>query len=333
MKDYIIDKKVNEFIGNYENIKELKLSYSNSLERYSLALSTTIRNEAIDKSKIENTKKIIKSNTSIFSNFRVAKVQNYLSILLSNDSYVEENFKYILSIYEKLKSNKFSNNEYLPFVAIIMYENKHKMEVDNCIEKTKYTYEFMKKYHPFLTSSEDYVLATLIAINSSNLESDLEYIEKSYKLLNEKRFYKSNNLQALSHVMSFSKDKDEESIEKVVRIKKLLEKSNCKLESNAYPLIGAISFIECDEETIVNQIKKVSDNLKDIKGFGNFSLGKGYRNMISTVIVASAYMDYLNEENNLNEISNNIFINILIAIEVAIMITIISVAVTTSSSN
>ncbi len=191
----------------------------------------------------------------------------------------------------------------------------------------------MKNNHPFLTSSDDYCRAALIAINSKNLDSDLEYMENCYKVLNSKGFYKSNNLQSLSHVMVFDKNKNEESLNKVLRIKKLLETNNCKIDGYGYPLIGAISLLECDEEVLVKQIKDVSDKLKDVKGFGNWSLGKNNRNIISAAIVASAYAECFKEEGNLDTITNNIFLEIIIAIEIAIMVAMIAAVSAASSAN
>uniref|UniRef100_UPI00374FCDBF DUF4003 family protein n=2 Tax=Paraclostridium TaxID=1849822 RepID=UPI00374FCDBF len=222
---------------------------------------------------------------------------------------------------------------YLPFTAIIIDQNKNKVDIDTAIYRTKYVYDFMKNNHPFLTSSDDYCRAALIAINSKNLDSDLEYMENCYKVLNSKGFYKSNNLQSLSHVMVFDKNKNEESLNKVLRIKKLLETNNCKIDGYGYPLIGAISLLECDEEVLVKQIKDVSDKLKDVKGFGNWSLGKNNRNIISAAIVASAYADCFKEEGNLDTITNNIFLEIIIAIEIAIMVAMIAAVSAASSAN
>ncbi|WP_270659957.1 DUF4003 family protein, partial [Paraclostridium bifermentans] len=245
----------------------------------------------------------------------------------------EKSFNSILNTYNKLKENKFFNDTYLPFTAIIIDQNKNKVDIDTAIYRTKYVYDFMKNNHPFLTSSDDYCRAALIAINSKNLDSDLEYMENCYKVLNSKGFYKSNNLQSLSHVMVFDKNKNEESLNKVLRIKKLLETNNCKIDGYGYPLIGAISLLECDEEVLVKQIKDVSDKLKDVKGFGNWSLGKNNRNIISAAIVASAYAECFKEEGNLDTITNNIFLEIIIAIEIAIMVAMIAAVSAASSAN
>lgn len=332
MLEITINNKVDLLIQNNEKIKEVKGSWQMGMMQQSCILSSTIKNEYIVPSKVEESIEVIKNNTGIFSNFRGHSLF-YLSNLLSNKENKEEAFNSILNTYNKLKENKFFNDTYLPFTAIIIDQNKNKVDIDTAIYRTKYVYDFMKNNHPFLTSSDDYCRAALIAINSKNLDSDLEYMENCYKVLNSKGFYKSNNLQSLSHVMVFDKNKNEESLNKVLRIKKLLETNNCKIDGYGYPLIGAISLLECDEEVLAKQIKEVSDKLKDVKGFGNWSLGKNNRNIISAAIVASAYADCFKEEGNLDTITNNIFLEIIIAIEIAIMVAMIAAVSAASSAN
>lgn len=332
MQEHVINNKLELLINNHEKIKEVKGSWQMGMMQQSCILSSTIKNQSIIPKKVEESIDIIKKNTGIFSNFRGHSLF-YLSNLLSNKVDIDESFKSILNIYDKLKENKFFNDTYLPFLAIIINENKDKLDVDISIERTRYVYDFMKKNHPFLTSSDDYCRAALIAINSKDLDNDLEYIENCYNIFNSKGFYKSNNLQSLSHIMVFDKNKSEESLNKVLRIKRLLEKNDCKIDGYGYPLIGAISLLEYDEEQLVRQIKNVSDKLKDVKGFGNWSLGKNNRNIISAAIVASAYADYFSEENNIDTISNNIFLEIIIAIEIATMVAIIATVSAASAAN
>lgn len=228
--------------------------------QYSCVLSSTIKNKNINPIKVEESIDIIKTNTGIFSNFRGNSLF-YLANLLSNKTNRENEFKSILNICNKLKENKFTNDSYLPFVAIIIHENQEKMDINTSIEKTKYVYEYMKNHHLWITSSDDYCRAALIAINSKDIDNDLEYIERSYNELNSKGLYKSNNLQSLSHIMALDKNKSKEKLDKVIRIKELLEKQKCKIDGYGYPLIGVLSLIDCDENQLVKQIRDVSDKL------------------------------------------------------------------------
>lgn len=332
MQEYIIQNKLEQFIENYQQIKEVKGAWSMGMIQYSCALSLTIKNQYANKEKIEENLKIIKDNTGIFSNFRGYSMY-YTATLLSTKINAENDFREILDIYKQLKDKSFWGDTYLPFVAIILYENKNKIDIDTCIDNMKYVYEFMKKHHPFLTSSDDYCRVALIAINSKNIDKDLQYIEKCYENLKSNGFYASNNLQALSHIMCFDKDRSSESIDKIIRLKDLMNKENCKIDGYGYPLIGAISLLNCNEDTLVNQVKNVSDSLKEVKGFGNWALGKNNRNMISAAIVASAYADYLKEDSNVDTISNNIFLDIIIAIEIACMVATMAAVSAAAASN
>lgn len=332
IEEYVINEKLNLFISNYESIRESKGAWNMGMMKYSCALSATIKTQNINPIKIEEAQQLIKKNTSIFSNFRGHSLP-YLSTLLSNKSNSENSIRSILNIYDKLKENGFRNDTYLTFVAIIIYENKEKMDVDTAISKTKYVYDYMKKHHPFLTSTDDYCRAALIAIHSKDLDYNLDYIEESYNKLNNNGFFKSNNLQSLSHIMSFDGKKTGESINRVLRIKDLLEQNSVRVDGYGYPLIGAVALLECNEDILVEQVKTVSEKLKKISGFGSFSLGTSNRNMISMALVASCYGDCFNSENNLDAISNNIFVDIIIAIEVATMIAIIAATTAASASN
>ena len=149
--------------------------------------------------------------------------------------------------------------------------NQTESELNLTDRYMKYVYDFMKKHHPFLTSSDDYCRIALISINSRNLDEDLEYIEECYEKLSKNGFYKSNNLQSLSQIMCFDKERNDESINKIVRLKNLLDKEKCKIDSYAYPIIGAIALLDCSEDIVVNQIKNVSNKLKEVIGFGDWS--------------------------------------------------------------
>ncbi|HBF2305492.1 TPA: DUF4003 family protein, partial [Clostridioides difficile] len=215
----------------------------------------------------------------------------------------------------------------------IVYENREKMDYLTCISKMKIIYDYMRKKHPFLTSSDDYCNIALIAIHSKNLDEDLEYIEKCYEFLNENGFYKGNDLQALSQILLFSDDRTMLKCKKTIELKKAFKENDCKMNYYGYPIIGAISLLDYREDEIIEEIKNVSNKLKEEKGFGNWSLGKSNRVMISSAIVASIYADLIRNENNIGSITNNIFLNIVVAIQIACVMAATSAAIASSSSN
>ncbi|HEK9037920.1 TPA: DUF4003 family protein, partial [Clostridioides difficile] len=116
-------------------------------------------------------------------------------------------------------------------------------------------------------------------------------------------------------------------------LKKAFKENDCKMNYYGYPIIGAISLLDYREDEIIEEIKNVSNKLKEEKGFGNWSLGKSNRVMISSAIVASIYADLIRNENNIGSITNNIFLNIVVAIQIACVMAATSAAIASSSSN
>ncbi|HAU5068975.1 TPA: DUF4003 domain-containing protein [Clostridioides difficile] len=332
MEQSFINGKVNLLIENYKALNEVKGSWQMGLIQHSCALAFTLKNKRISPRLVEERIELIKKNTGLFSNFRGYNMF-YMATLLSFESNPESSFKMILDIYKELKSEKFWGDTYLPLTASIVYENREKMDYLTCISKMKIIYNYMRKKHPFLTSSDDYCNIALIAIHSKNLDEDLEYIEKCYEFLNENGFYKGNDLQALSQILLFSDDRTMLKCKKTIELKKAFKENDCKMNYYGYPIIGAISLLDYREDEIIEEIKNVSNKLKEEKGFGNWSLGKSNRVMISSAIVASIYADFIQNENNIGSITNNIFLNIVVAIQIACVMAATSAAIASSSSN
>lgn len=51
--DYVINNKVNLFINNYENLKEIKTPFGIGMMQYSIALSQAMKNKTINSYIIE----------------------------------------------------------------------------------------------------------------------------------------------------------------------------------------------------------------------------------------------------------------------------------------
>lgn len=331
MYQQLIDNQLDLLVKNFNELKNVKGSWSMGMIQHSCALSFTLRRKTIDSKRVEDMLDIIKRNTNIFSNFRGHNLF-YMATLLSFEPNPESSFKAILKNYEELKREKFGSSDFLSLAAIIIYENREKMDLFSVVKRMRHAYDYMKKCHPILTSYDDYCNACLLAINSEDLDKDLEHIEDAYNFLSQNGFYKNNDLQAMSQILAFSEDKSMGKCKKAITLRDALNRSDCKMGYYGNPIIGAISLLEYNEALIISDIKNASDKLKAQKGFGNWVLGKTYRNMLCSSIVASVYGENYAKEHNLDNIANNIFLNIIIAIETATMMACISAAAVSSSS-
>ncbi|MGL5351906.1 MAG: DUF4003 family protein [Clostridium sp.] len=312
----MLNEKLNLMLLNSQKIDNVDGSFGMSMFKKCNALTLTMKNVEIDVLKVNNARRIIKDNTSVFSNFRGYNLLT-TAVNLSLFDNPTEAFNEILDIYGKLK-NEFYQSTYLVLVAHYLYINKNVMTIDEAIRKTRYAYDKMKKNHFFLTSSDDVMASAMIAMNSNDLEKTFEESEECYKILNNRGFFKGNNLQALSNILCFAEGTPEEKCNKVILFDKELRNINMTLKGYALPILGIAILVTDNYKELAVAIKETDMELKKHSGFGALTLGYTTRSMISAALTCSSYLDASSEINNtFTETTKNAVINIIIAMQIA----------------
>ena len=234
---------------------------------------------------------------------------------------MEYSLKEIISIYDKLK-DEFFTNEYLVMAAQVIFNARYRVNVDDSVRNTRVAYDYMKKHHRFLTGQEDIANAAIIATTSANLEETFNEIEESYQYLKDNRISYSNNIQSLSHILSLINLPSIQKCDEVLAMNSIMKEKNVPLKDYFIPMLGIITFLADNKEDFAMNIADVSMNLKKEKGFGNFALGSNFRNMISATLVSIDYLDTL--DNNIKENiiinTNNIALTVSIAMQTAVLI-------------
>lgn len=253
----------------------------------------------------------------MLSNFR-----GYNLLTTATTISLEENMKgsfiELMSIYDKLKGFFFTN-QYLILAAIVIFNARDRVDIDDAVKNTRKVYDYMKKKHRFLTGQEDISAAAMIATTSINIELTLNEIEECYEALIKKGFGIGNNTQSLSHILPLFSGSVEEKVQRVFNVNMALKNNGVPLRYYSLPILGVVAGITDDPNAFAKEVKEVNDKIKSEKGFGTFTLGSTIRNMIATGLVASYYVDRLNEEDKqtLIDTTNNIALTIQIAIEIA----------------
>ncbi|MDO5518600.1 MAG: DUF4003 family protein [Clostridium sp.] len=317
----MINNKIDLYLENVKALEDVKGSWGMyGIQIKSSALNCTLKNQRVDTERINSALAVIKNNTSIFSNFRgINKLTTALAI--SFEENMEESLKQILSIYNKLKS-EFSGSEYLVIASQVLFNARYRVNIDDAVKNTKSAYDYMKKHHRFLTGREDIANAAIIATTSFDLEETFKDIEECYEKLKAERISTSNNLQALSQILSLINLPAEQKCSAVLEMNSILREKKATLKDYFVPMLGILSFISDNKQGFAENVVKASEELKMHKGFGNFTLGSNYRNMISAVLVSADYLDDLDDnmkENIINN-TNNITLTVAIAIQTAILI-------------
>ena len=317
----IMNEKINLFLENNKALEDVKGSWGlYGFQIKSSALTCTMKNQRVDTDRINLALDIIKKNTSMFSNFRgINKLTTAITISFEDD--MEYSLKEIISIYDKLK-DEFFTNEYLVMAAQVIFNARYRVNVDDSVRNTRVAYDYMKKHHRFLTGQEDIANAAIIATTSANLEETFNEIEESYQYLKDNRISYSNNIQSLSHILSLINLPSIQKCDEVLAMNSIMKEKNVPLKDYFIPMLGIITFLADNKEDFAMNIADVSMNLKKEKGFGNFALGSNFRNMISATLVSIDYLDTL--DNNIKENiiinTNNIALTVAIAMQTAVLI-------------
>lgn len=317
----IMNEKINLFLENNKALEDVKGSWGMyGFQIKSSALTCTMKNQRVDTDRINLALDIIKKNTSMFSNFRgINKLTTAITISFEDD--MEYSLKEIISIYDKLK-DEFFTNEYLVMAAQVIFNARYRVNVDDSVRNTRVAYDYMKKHHRFLTGQEDIANAAIIATTSANLEETFNEIEESYQYLKDNRISYSNNIQSLSHILSLINLPSIQKCDEVLVMNSIMKEKNVPLKDYFIPMLGIITFLAENKEDFAMNIADVSMNLKKEKGFGNFALGSNFRNMISATLVSIDYLDTL--DNNIKENiiinTNNIALTVAIAMQTAVLI-------------
>lgn len=146
----------------------------------------------------------------------------------------------LFDLYQKFRDEKFNHSTYTYIAALIVLTNKNKQQpAETIVRHTKDIYDAMKKEHFFLTGPNDYPLATLLAMEEhSDIISQMELY---YEELNKNGFYKGNDLQFLSHILSFNRETEaNDTVSRCLEIMDTFRHYGIKPKDTFYPLIGML---------------------------------------------------------------------------------------------
>lgn len=244
--------------------------------------------KAADTEELKRCKKIIESQTGIFSNFR-GNIRPALAAMLALSGRPEEKMSQALENYSLLKQ-EFRGSEYLALVAFLLTDLADRSQIEEKASRGKLIYKRMQKEHPFLTSSEDSVFAVLMAF-SGKTDDDLIYdMEACYTVLKE-RFSIGNEVQTVSHILSLTDGSPDEKAGRVIELYNALRDAGVKY-GRYYELstLAALSVTGAGIPELVRDIQEANDFLKGQKGYGGvFGLDAKTRAMHAALLVSDLY--------------------------------------------
>ncbi|MHC1682207.1 MAG: DUF4003 family protein [Clostridiaceae bacterium] len=283
-----LQSKVDSMINNFRILKEA-FPWNNYFTNHFGAMYHVIKEENVEVEDLERIKEYLKDEIGRFSYFRGMNEGFFINLLYFQDDY-RGFFKNTLTVYDKLRKVGFSRNNYLPLAAYTINAEVPFDMHDITIDRTKKFFQRMKKNHFWLTNTEDYIFAAMLAITDKDIDTTMESVEACYKGLNERGFSKGNTLQAISNTLAISDKPDEEKVARVIGFNNEFKKQKIKLGHFAGYLLGIISLINVEIEKVVQDIKEIDQYLYKTKGYGFWSLDKDMRMVLSISLATNKYM-------------------------------------------
>lgn len=289
------------------------------------------KKRSVDVFALEDIKKYIKTNTSWTSYFRGINQFTLCTLLYLEEDY-KDFFQNTIDLYEKMKNMGFKRSTYLPLAAYTIVKEVPKDKWSDALNRMQDFYESMKRNHFWLTSTDDYVFAAVLATTDLDVSQASEQIENCYTTLNKMGFYKGNDLQTLSHILAIGEESTEEKCNRATKIYHELTNKKMKPRYSGLATLGVLSLITPDVDKLVKEIKEVYDYLYDKSGYGSWSIDKSMRVMLASTLVADFYVEGLKKGVLEVTLSNSINAIIIAQQQAAVAATIAASSAAASSS-
>ena len=278
---------------------------------------------------MKEAKKILGRNASVLSTLGGGNCRQVVIATIAQSSDPERAMEKIKKIYKGL-DRKFFKSDYLVLAATMIYRACREEDYDKYIKRTREIYKLIRHDHPFITGSEDITNCVVMALTDVDPEVIARSTEECFASL-RKAFWGGNKIQYMACVASVFGGESDDKAQEIRKAYELLKGEGVRFDSDAFGIVAAIGLLvrEEDKKTIAKRIRKLSDELKTIRGMGAWGAGKRIRNILACDIVLDAYTG----GNDLGRSSVvNSIISTIIAIEIAACAAAATAAATSASA-
>lgn len=282
-------EKTKLMVSNFHELKK-GFEFDSRLIKHFVAMVHAEEGKKMDVERLQEVKSYIKKETTLGSYFRGTNTLILASLLSFEENY-KGFFSNILYVFDRMREKGFKRSMYLPLAAYTIVKRSEKDNWSYTIDRMDGFYHKMKENHFWLTSVDDYVFTAVLAVSELEIEKTAIKIEECYKLLNDRGFYRGNDLQTLSHVLAIGEENSKTKCDRALRLYEKLKAAGCKLQYSGLATLGVLTLISVDEDKVVREIKEVYDYIYEKAGYGFWSLDKNMRTILASCIVSDHYVD------------------------------------------
>lgn len=265
-----IDQLTMDFINNRDIVSNV-FSFEYSQLKAAAADVFCAAGVKADEAKLMECRKIIKKNAGFCSCLKGRAFAVVASMLCISPE-PEAHFQKIMDIYSILKKF-FARSEYLALLAALIADKSSSENAEYIAQRGRKLFDMMKNDHPFLTSSEDSVMAGFMALSHKDDNDLINDAEACYKLLRE-HFSGINRIQTASHILAAIDGEPADKVRKMCDMSRRFKAQGHKFRSY-YELLVLAALSAIDEAP-----EQIADNTIFIDGV--LSGQKGYKGVFGT---------------------------------------------------
>ncbi|WP_175987767.1 DUF4003 family protein [Bacillus sp. Marseille-Q1617] len=252
--------KTERYKDVYSDLKK-RLSWKVTDQRSIMMIASlyVTDNHAFDGVRLEKMADYIKKEVGFFTTLQSHQRYIFAAMLVTRFQHPEETFKAFIETYKALVDEGFSMGAYTYISAMILVSAGETAEDSS--SRAMEVYKRMRKKHFFLTGQSDYPLAMLLAQRTQDTDLLIDHIEYFYDKLNHSGFYKGNDLQTMSHILSLVEEVDsDELVSRCTEIFDKLKEEGIRPKSMYYPQIAMLAFLTNGKDHI-EAVKEIWDSL------------------------------------------------------------------------
>jgi hypothetical protein len=217
---------------------------------------------------------LIKKNTGMLSDLR-GNSNLAIIALLSQTEDPSTMLNHTKQVQALLKASRFSQNDYLAITAVQIALNVPPEQFTDTVAYTCAFYDAMKQNHSLVTGPDDYIFSCLLAMSGLDVKEATEQIEELMVML--KPYFSGVNVrQTLAQVLVLgltSLDTPfsaKETVRRVIDLREALSAIKLKPSSETSVLLGVLSLLPGEPQSIASQIADCYYALKAEASFGNW---------------------------------------------------------------
>ncbi len=257
------------------------------------AIEATARGKELDYESLKDAEELLKAETSIFSSYR-GTLHVYVIAKLASSRYPVRLLEESKEAYQILKRT-FSSGDYTALLSLLMPELCP--DVENAVFRGKDIFLDLKEQHRFLTTSEDQIMAVLLAASRKGVRV-LDDIEQCFTELKGRIKVSQDSRHLIAEVLSLGERDVRFNIVRFLRLHDELKEAGYKVPDEAkLTSLATLALSEIPIEDALNTIKAIDAHLARQKEYsGIFGFTKRER-LAQASVLTSAYFGGYDPDN------------------------------------